>query len=415
MTETLLTTLKSQAPRSTRKKVFISLTLLALAAFGYSRMGTATATVTYQTTPITQGDLHVTVAASGTLAPTNVVTIGSELSGIISTVAVDVNDRVTKGQLLVQLDPSKLNDSITKSQAALVAAQAGVKQAEATLQEAKATLARQQELARLSHNRLPSKAEMDSAIATVSRAEADKASAEAAVAQAEASLNSDKTNLEKASIRSPIDGVVLSRSVDPGQTVAASLSAPTLFEIAEDLAQMELQVDVDEADVGQVKTGQSATFTVDAYPGRTYPATITRVSYGSTTTDNVVTYTTLLTVDNADLSLRPGMTASATINTDTRSQVLLVPSSALRFSPPPVTTAAKSSILSSLMPRMPSTPRRSAVNTDSTTQTIWVLEKDVPKSITVTKGASNGSLTEVSGDGLSVGQEVITGSSTKTN
>lgn len=416
MTETnLLTTLQAQTPHLSRtKKIIGALAVLAVAVLGYRYFSGGETTTTYQTTPITQGDLHVTVAASGTLEPTNVVTISSELSGIVASVAVDVNDRVQKGQLLTQLDPSKLNDTITKSEAALAAAEAGVKQADATLQEANASLSRQRELARLSNNRLPSKAEMDTAVAAVARAVADKASAEAAVAQSQATLSSDKTNLEKASIRSPIDGVVLSRSIEPGQTVAASLSAPTLFEIAEDLSQMELQVDVDEADVGQVKTDQTATFTVDAYPGRTYPATITRVSYGATTTDNVVSYLTTLKVDNNDLSLRPGMTASATINTETRSTVLLIPSSALRYSPPVTDKpAASTGIVASLMPRMPSQPRTSTQRTEGPSQTIWILENNVPKAYTVTRGSTSGNLTEVSGDGLQAGLPVITGSSSK--
>lgn len=411
----LLDTLQANAPRAGRgkRRALIVVVVVALAALGYSWMGGKETPVTYQTAAITQGDLHVTVSASGTLEPTNVVTIGSELSGIIATVKVDVNDRVKKGDLLAQLDTAKLTDSLNKSQAALAAAEAGVQQAAATLLESKAMLARQRDLARLSNNRLPSKTDMDVAVATVARAEADKASADAAVTQAAAALNSDKTNLEKASIRSPIDGVVLSRTIEPGQTVAASLSAPTLFEIAEDLSQMELQVDVDEADVGQVKEGQSASFTVDAYPGRSYPAAITRVSYGATTTDNVVSYLTTLTVDNHDLSLRPGMTANATINTDTRSNVLLVPSAALRFSPPQTATTPqeKTTILASLMPRMPGRPNQKREN--GAGQTIWILENDAPKAIKVTRGASDGSLTEVSGEGLQAGQPVIIGSSSK--
>jgi len=386
--------------------------LLILTGGGYYmlRPSTPAATVKYVTAAITQGDLFVTVAASGTLEPTNVVTVGSELSGTASAVLVDINDRVKKGDLLVQLDPSKLNDAITKSQAALEAAQAGVRQAEATVAETKSTLTRLQELDKLSNHRLPAKSDMDGAKAAYDRATANLASAQASVAQAQATLSSDKINLEKANIRSPIEGIVLSRSIDPGQTVAASLSAPTLFEIAEDLAKMELQVDVDEADVGQVKEGQDATFTVDAYPGRTYPAKVTRVSFGATTTDNVVTYQTTLTVDNSDLSLRPGMTASATISTQTRNNVLLVPAAALRFSPPVTQDAGSSGgIVSSLMPRMPRQAARQ--NNGNSAPAVWVLENGAPTQHQVTKGASNGTLTEVSGEGLSAGQEVITGSS----
>ncbi len=406
----------SPSHRGRRTAMLVGLMLAGLAVWYLSGGKTGSGT-TYQTEQVTQGDLHVTVAASGTLAPTNVVTIGSELSGIVAHVDADINDPVKKGQLLAQLDTSKLTDTLTKSEAALTAAQAGVRQAEASVQESAATLARQQELARLSHNRLPSKTDMDAAIATHARAEADKASADAAVAQAAAALSSDRTNLEKASIRAPIDGVILSRSVEPGQTVAASLSAPTLFEIAEDLSRMELQVDVDEADVGQVHAGQTATFTVDAYPGRTYTAALTRVSYGATTTDNVVSYLTTLTVDNPDLSLRPGMTANAIISTDTRTGVLLVPNAALRYAPPARSTAddttQKRSFISSLMPRPPATPKTVHSSEDDSAgqqANLWVLDNGAPKALRVTRGATDGTLTEVSGADLHPGLQVITSS-----
>ncbi len=401
-----------------RKRVVVLVALAALGFGGYSFFGTKDAVTTYKTALITQGALKVTVAASGTLQPTNLVTVGSELSGIIDTVFVDENDTVKAGQILAQLDPSKLKDAITKSEAVLTAAKASVAQAKATAQQTKATLARQKELYRLSGGKMPSKIEMDSADASYARAVADQASAEAAVAQAEATLSSDKTNLEKASIRSPIDGVVLTRKIEPGQTVAASLSAPTLFEIAENLGQMELQVNVDEADVGSVTAGQQAIFTVDAYPVRDYPATITRVSYGAQTTDNVVTYKTLLTVDNADLSLRPGMTANATITTKVLEGVLLVPNAALRFSPPVTDEAAapKKSLISSLMPRMPSTGPRKAQDTADAhrTKTIWTLEGGTPKALEVDVLASDGSKSAVAAaDGLKVDLPVIISSSTK--
>src|SRR5690606_6437808 len=215
----------------------------------------------------------------------------------------------------------------------LAAAQASLAQATASRKEAEATLARYEEVARLSGGKVPSATELDSTRASVEKALANERAAQASVTQAQASLSTAETNLSKASIRSPIDGVVLSRSVDPGNAVAASLQAVTLFSVAENLAQLKLDVAVDEADVGSVKAGQKASFTVSAFPSRRYPAVIERVAYGSTTTDNVVTYTTTLTVDNQDQSLRPGMTASATIVADERQGVLLVPNTALRFTP----------------------------------------------------------------------------------
>ena len=201
------------------------------------------------------------------------------------------------------------------------------------MKEARASLARFEEVSRLSGGKVPSKAELDAGHAALDRAVAEEASARAGVAEAQAALSTDEINLGKASIRAPSDGVVLTRNVDPGNAVAASLQAVTLFTVAEDLTQLRLQVYVDEADVGSVTVGQKASFTVSAHPSRKYPARITRVAYGSTITDNVVTYLTYLEVDNSDLSLRPGMTATATITATQRNDVLLVPNSALRFSP----------------------------------------------------------------------------------
>ena len=220
-------------------------------------------------------------------------------------VNVDVNDAIKKGQVLVVLDTAKLRDQILRSQAAVTAASAKVAQTAATIKEASATLNRLEEVARISGGKVPSKTELDSARATLDRAIADDASAKAGVNDAKAALSTDQINLSKASISAPADGVVLTRSVDPGNAVAASLQAVTLFTVAEDLAKLRLWVYVDEADVGSVLVGQTANFTVSAYPSRKYPARITRVGFGSTITDNVVTYLTYLDVDNTDLSLRP--------------------------------------------------------------------------------------------------------------
>ncbi len=221
-------------------------------------------------------------------------------------VNVDVNDRIKKGQVLVELDTAKLRDQILRSRATLAAANAKVAQTVATVKEAQATLGRFEEVARLSGGKVPSKTELDTARATVERARADEAAARAGVTDTQAALSTDEINLSKASIRAPSDGVILTRNVDPGNAVAASLQAVTLFTVAEDLKQLRLQVNVDEADVGSVTVGQKGSFTVSAYPGRKYPAVVTRVAYGSTITDNVVTYVTYLDVDNGDLSLRPG-------------------------------------------------------------------------------------------------------------
>lgn len=363
----------------------------------------------YVTEAVRRGDLTVTVSATGTLQPTNKVDIGSELSGIVEAVLVDDNDRVRKGQVLARLDLSKLNDQIRKSEAHLASAEAKVEQLRATVAEARANLARLEQVAELSGGKVPSKAELDTGAAALQRALADEAAARAAVAEAQAALSSDRTNLSKAHIRSPIDGVVLARKVDPGQTVAASFQAPVLFTLAENLSQMQLEVDVDEADVGQVREGQSATFNVDAYPARHFPARVTRVGLGSQVKDGVVSYLTVLSVDNDDLSLRPGMTGTAQITVARREGVLLVPNAALRFSPPAKPAARTGGLVGSLIPRPPrSTSQRAAVSGKEGGARVWVLREGQPVAVPVTLGATDGSLTELTGGDLQPGAQVIT-------
>lgn len=396
----------------TRWIVAAALILLAAGAYFFLRPDSGTAALRYQTEPVIRGNLTVTVSATGTLQPINQVDVGSELSGIVEAVLVDDNDQVTKGQVLARLDTSKLEDQVAKSRAAVVAAEAQVQQMQATVEEARANLARLRQVAELSGGKVPSKAELETAEAALKRAIANEAAAHAAVIQAKATLQSDETNLSKAYIRSPINGVVLLRQVEPGQTVAASLQAPVLLTLAEDLSQMELRVDVDEADVGRVREGQPATFTVDAYPDRKYPATIVRVSYGSQVKDNVVTYPTLLRVDNSDLSLRPGMTATAEIVTAQRENVLLVPSAALRYSPLPPSSANRGpGFVGSLMPRPPM--RRMATrpaNGNGEGTRVWVLRDGQPVPVSVVTGASDGRYTEIIGGELQEGMAVITDS-----
>jgi HlyD family secretion protein len=386
------------------------LVMLVGAGLLFLRSGEQEAEPLYATEPATVGTLVVKVSATGNLQPTNQVEVGSELSGIVTEVLVDDNDQVKKGQVLARLDLSKLQDAVAKSRASLAAAEAQVLQAQATVAEARATLARFRQVAELSGGKVPSKSELDSAEANLKRAEANEASARASVTQARANLQSDETNLGKASIRSPIDGVVLTREVEPGQTVAASFQAPVLFTLAEDLAKMELQVDVDEADVGQVKVGQQARFSVDAWPGRQYAAVITRVRYGSQVKDGVVSYLTVLEVANDDLSLRPGMTGTAEITTLTRESALLVPNAALRFSPQETGPAPKKSgsVVSTLMPRPPSQPRKAQAQVTNGTPRVWVLRDGQPVPIEVQTGATNGRMTEIVGGSLQAGTQVIT-------
>ncbi len=362
----------------------------------------------FKTLPVVVGDLTITVTATGNVEPTNQVDVGSELSGIIDSVEVDFNDRVQQGQVLARLDTDKLDAQLLQSQAALEAAQAKLSEAQVTVLETQLKYKRCEKLA---DKQMCSQDELDTTRASYMRATAGAGSAKAQVAEASAKLDADRTNLAKAIIHSPINGVVLVRVVEPGQTVAASLQAPVLFTLAEDLTQMELHVDVDEADVGQVQEGQNATFTVDAFPDRTFHARIIQVRYGAQVVDGVVTYETVLEVDNADLSLRPGMTATAEIVVKQVKDAVLAPNAALRFSPPKQSKRSAGgggSLLSKLMPRPPpSSGRRLEDNNTDGRQRVWVLRDGQPTTLSVTVGATDGSMTEITGGGLEPGTPLL--------
>lgn len=368
--------------------------------------------IQYKTAEASRGDLTVIVTATGNLEPTNQVEVGSEVSGTIASVLVDYNDFVKAGQVLAKLDTTKLEGQANQSRAAVESARANLLQAQASLLEAENEIKRLVHVRELSGGKVPSVLDFDTADAALKRARAVEAMVRSNIVEAEAKLLVDQTNLEKAIITSPINGVVLIRSVEPGQTVAASLQSPVLFTLAEDLTKMELHVDVDEADVGQVKEGQQATFTVDAYPDRTFPAHITQVRYGSQAVEGVVTYLTVLNVDNSDLSLRPGMTATADIVVQQLQNALLVPNTALRFVPPQqeeqeVGTEG-GSLLSKLFPRPSQTrPKKSEESGDRKKQRVWTLRDNKPVAVPITTGATSGIMTEVVSGEISAGMPLI--------
>lgn len=380
------------------------------------------ARITYVTEPVKRGDLKTTVTATGNLEPTNEVTVGSELSGTVKEVLAETNDRVVQGQIIARLDTGKLERQTESSRAAAAAAQARVAQAQATLVESEAGLQRLQKLHIASGGRLPSQADMDAAAASAERAKADLASAEADVRQAQANVGANESDLEKSVIRSPIDGIILTRGIEPGQTVAATMTAPELFVVAESLENMKLEVAVAEADIGRVEAGQKAAFTVDAWPSRFFEAVVKKVEFGSTVTGNVVTYSTELEVSNDDLSLRPGMTATAEIAVEEAKNALLVPNAALRFSPQSTQSASagsapKRSFVQSLVPgpprrmKMPSSEDTSPIQ-DGAPAHIWVLRDGKPASVAVQTGLTDGRVTVVSGPELSEGMPVIIHAST---
>jgi HlyD family secretion protein len=366
----------------------------------------------YNTQPAAIGDITLSVIANGTLQPTSTYAIGSELSGTVLRVNVDVNDRVQKGQVLVELDTSKLADQIARTQASLTSATGSVAQADATVREARIALGRLETVWRLSGGQVPARAEIDAARATLERGIASGSIARASVADAQAALSTDRINMSKAYIRAPANGVVLTRLVEPGNAVAASFQAVTLFTLAADLSRLRVWGYVDEADVGVVETGQQATFTVSAFLNRKFPATVTRVGSGSTITDNVVTYLTYLDVDNTDLSLRPGMTANATIIAKEHKGVLIVLNTALRFSPSEAAGATKPKGIS--LAFGPGASKggapKSGAQTASTAgaKRVYILQDGQPKAIAITPGISDGRMTEILSGDLRAGMQVIT-------
>lgn len=388
--------------------------LVVLAGLGvWLTSGSGGPSVTYSTQPVTIGDLTVNVTATGTVQPTNEVSISSELSGTVSSVLADYNDTVKQGQVLARLDTDNLTANLALAKATLAARTADVAQNQATVAETDIALKRAADL--LARN-VSSQQTLDSAKADSDRAKAALAGARANEKIAEANVSIAETNLAKAEITSPIDGVVLSRGVESGQIVASSLSAPTLFTLAEDLSKMQLEVGIDEADMGKVKQGDLASFTVEAYPGRNFPAEIAQVRYSPETVEGVVTYTAVLTVDNSGLLLRPGMTATADITVETVKDAIQVPNAALRWSPP--IDAARTSenrgagLLGLLMPRRQPGGDRPAATPHNGKQMIYVLRDGEPVGVRVTIGSSDGTHTAVTGD-LTASDKVIIGSRTQ--
>jgi HlyD family secretion protein len=351
----------------------------------------------YVTEESRRGDIVVLVTATGNLKPTNQVDVGCEISGAIRAVKVKANDRVEVNQVLALLDTSKLEAEQQQGRAALASAQAQARQAEVNLRESQRNLDRLRKVRELSQGQVTSEYDLDAAEAAWDRAKAAQAVVRASIAEAQANLDANAIELAKAVIRSPINGVVMSRGIEPGQTMAAVLQSPVLFTLAEDLTQMELHVDVDEADVGRVQAGQAATFTVEAYPERTFQAVITRVSYGASSTSGVVTYETLLKVENTDLALRPGMTATADIIVRRVKDAVLIPNAALRFIPPTRESQSRGpGLVGMLLPHPPHPPAKVLrEKTDHHQQQIWLLEAGELKPLMIKAGESDGSMTEV--------------------
>ena len=347
------------------------------------RMRRPAAAPVFVTSPVVRGDIRITVTATGSVEALKQVEVGAEVSGRVVELPVDYNDHVTSGQVLAVIDPEQLLAAEDQTRAQVLAAQAAVRQAKATAIEQRQAVIRTRSLA---DQQLIARQALEASQASADRAEAALANAQANATLAEAALAQAHSHRDKSTIRSPIDGIVLARLIEPGQTVTAGFTTPILFRIAEDLARMRLKVAVDEADVGRVKEGDIATFTVDAYPERTFPSRVVALRNDPKVAQNVVTYEAVMSVDNKELLLKPGMTATATIETDLRRAVLLVPNTAVRFVPPRAVAA----------------PARPGW------RSVWVQHgATAPVEVPVRLGSTDGTNTEVLGGALAERDVVV--------
>jgi HlyD family secretion protein len=418
-------------------KVALAAAAVLAALFGLrlATRPTAAAAPPYETAQVTRGRVAAMVTASGTLSPLVTVQVGSQISGRVQALHADFNSQVKKGQVIARIDPSVPESQVAQARAAEGMAVAAARAAEAAVIEAR----RQHErTTTLVAKDLVAQAEADTTLAKLETAEAEQVSARARIAQARAARVQAETSLSHTTITSPIDGVVISRDVDVGQTVAASLQAPTLFTLAEDLRKMEVHTDVAESDVGRVKAGLAVEFTVDAYPGERFEGVVKAVRYAPKTVQNVVTYDAVVSVENAALKLRPGMTADVSFMVEELPDALLVPNAALRFRLPEATGAAPSGDATAT-PRPTAAPgeraqgprgeraaadapgarsrrpspeggRDSASPRPASRRVVWVLSgADAPRAVQVQVGPSDGKSTAVTGGELAEGDRVVVG------
>ncbi|AWV08149.1 efflux RND transporter periplasmic adaptor subunit [Marilutibacter maris] len=327
----------SRSPVTSRRRSWgrlgtIAVVVAALAAGGYylrQRSAEASSSA-YRSAQVEQGSIRVGISATGSLSAISTVDVGSQISGQVTEVLADYNDHVDKGQVIARIDPSTYQAQIAQGDASVASARASLATAQAALANAEADYRRKSALV---GRQLVARSDADLALAARDQALAQVASARAQIDQQIASTRTARLNLDRTVIRSPVDGVVLTRSIEPGQTVAASLQAPVLFQIAEDLSKMEIVLAIDEADIGQVKPGQAVAFTVDAFPDRRFRGEVQQVRLSATNTSNVITYPVVVSVDNREQLLLPGMTANAEIEVESRDDVLRVPNAALRYRP----------------------------------------------------------------------------------
>lgn len=392
-TEVIEKTILQNSKKSYKKYIWITaLLLIAIGVVVYYKFYNKKDTVSYQTASVQLKNLTTTVSATGNLEPTNSVDVGIEVSGTIREVLVDFNSRVKTGQIMAKLDTTRLASSVASSKAALMRYEANAAEAKASLVYAQKEWERVDKMYTSTNGNYPSKKEVDEALSSMQRAKALHEATLAQIKQASAELAAYEDNLHKAIVISPIDGIVLERKVEPGQTVAAAMQTPILFKMAEDLTKMRVILSVDEADIGEVKEGQRVQFSVDAYADKKFDATITQVRLNSQIVSGVVTYDAVVTVDNRELLLRPGMTVSALITTGVLQNVLCVPNAALRFTP-----------------QEQYKQDQKKAKESSQMSHVWILQNNKPVKISLKSTKSDGSFTAISESDLKIGDSVIVG------
>ena len=398
----------SSKKRINRKFIYIAtaiVSFLAIVLFFIFNGNDKSNKIEYITKKVTQGDLSVVVSTTGNLNPTNSVEIGIEVSGTLKEIFVDFNDEVKAGQILAKIDTVKLQSQVDSSTAALAIAVANQKESQVLLNNKKTLYDRTLNMYKNSGGKYPSKNELDDTRFSYEAAIESLEAAKAKVLQAQSNLKTDKQNLEKASVKSSIDGIVLNREVEVGQTLAATMSAPKLFTIAKDLTHMDLIVSIDEADVADIKKDLPVTFTVDAYPNKVFNGKVKQVRLNPVDTNGVVTYETVVSVDNEDLLLKPGMTATAKIITKESKNKLLIPNGALRFKPK--MQEQKNGGVNLVGPNMNRPANVARDLSKKELAPVYILEKNQPKRVMVKVLDSDGKLTSIESEELKVNDEVI--------
>ena len=388
--------LKTAVKRPLKKYLIIVLVILIVHGAGIWAwvQNKSRSEIEYVTVPVEIKTLTTTVSATGNLEPTNTVEVGIEVSGTIDEVLVDYNDRVKTGQVMARLDTTKLVSTMTGSKAALARYRANIAEAEAAYLNARNEWERVRKMSAATQGNYPSRQEMDNTRTTMEKSAAQVSAAKAQADQASAELKTDEENIRKATVVSPVDGIVLERKIEPGQTVVASMQTPVLFTMAEDLTVMQAIVSVDEADIGEVRENQKVEFSVDAYPNRTFSGTITQLRLNSQILNGVVTYDAVVTVENKDLLLRPGMTVTARIVTGMYGNQLSIPNAALRFTPPSEKNNGA---------------KKAKTTTDNTLKHVWVLREGTPVKVSLKVSRTDGTSTAVTQTSLVKGDMVIIG------